>query len=162
MYDVLIFILFNEYNKSISYLLCNNGIRVNLYKLYFLSSYFFLTKQKSFSLSHFSILPTKHIQGKTKFFLPSHFSTPPTKRTLKEEIQNNDYHQRPKREFFILKTLPKTPILLLESMFRPVQDSSWNDMERGFFALVEASEWNTSEILGIKFKTLTQSALLAY
>ena len=72
--------------KSISYLLCNKGIRVNLYKLYFLSSYFFLTKQKSFSPSHFSIPPTKHIQGKTKFFLSSHISTPPTKGTLKEKI----------------------------------------------------------------------------
>ena len=45
-------------NKFISYLLCNKGIIVNLYKLHFLSShFFFLIKQKSFLSSNFSILP---------------------------------------------------------------------------------------------------------
>ena len=39
MYDVVNFILFNEY-KYIFYILCNKGIIVNLYKLHFLSSHF--------------------------------------------------------------------------------------------------------------------------
>ena len=67
-------------NKSISYLLCNKGIIVNLYKLHFQSSHFcfkslfFSTKQKSFLSFHFSTLPTKHTREKTKYFLSSHFS----------------------------------------------------------------------------------------
>ena len=36
-------------NKSISYLLCNNGIIVNLYKLHFLSSHFSFNQIKEFS-----------------------------------------------------------------------------------------------------------------
>ena len=41
-------------NKSISYLLCNNGIIVNLYKLHFLSSHFSSQPNKKvFNLSTF-------------------------------------------------------------------------------------------------------------
>ena len=61
-------------NKFISYLLCNKGIIVNLYKLYFsILPLFFSIKQKSFSPSHFFTLPTKYTRGKTKYFLSFHF-----------------------------------------------------------------------------------------
>ena len=69
-------------NKSISYILWNEGIIVNLYKLHFSSFHFSPTKQKSFPPSHFSTPPTKHTRGKIKYFPSSHFSTPPSKRTL--------------------------------------------------------------------------------
>ena len=70
-------------NKSISYILCNKSIIVNLYKLYFLSSHFSFQPNKrifyppTFPPSHFSTLPTKHIWEKTKSFLSSHFSILP-------------------------------------------------------------------------------------
>ena len=43
-------------------------MRVNSYKLYFLSPHFFLINQRSFPPLYFSILPTKHTRprGKTK------------------------------------------------------------------------------------------------
>ena len=70
-------------NKYISYLVCNKGIIVNLYKLNFPSFHFFSqTKQKSFSPSHFSTPPTKHTRGKTKYFPSSHFSILPQFSTL--------------------------------------------------------------------------------
>ena len=72
-------------NKFISYILCNNGIIINLHQLYFPSFSFFSTiKQKSFLSSHFFTPPTKHIRGKTRIFsilLLFHHSTifhPPT------------------------------------------------------------------------------------
>ena len=47
MYDVVNFILFNEYKlKFISYILCNKDIIVNLYKLHFPSFYFSLQPNK--------------------------------------------------------------------------------------------------------------------
>ena len=64
-------------NKSISYLLCNKGIIVNLYKLHFLSSHFSFQANKrvfhppTFPSSYFSIPPTKHTRGKTKVGNPS-------------------------------------------------------------------------------------------
>ena len=75
-------------NKSISYLLCNKGIIVNLYKLHFLFSYFsFQPNKRIFHLPTFlSLQPNTH-KGKLNIFysptfLFSHFSTPPTKHTL--------------------------------------------------------------------------------
>ena len=49
-------------NKSISYLLCNKGIIVNLYKLHFLSSYFsFQSNKRVFYLPTFpSLQPNTH------------------------------------------------------------------------------------------------------
>ena len=73
-------------NKSISYILCNKGIIVNLYKLHFLSTHFYLQPNKSFPLCHFSTPTTKYTQGKTKYFLSSYFSTPQTKQTLKAKM----------------------------------------------------------------------------
>ena len=55
--------------KSISYLLCNKGIRVNLYKLHFLSS-------------HFSFQSNKGVFHPPTNFPSSQFSTPPSKWTL--------------------------------------------------------------------------------
>ena len=50
------------------------GIRVNLYKLYFLSSHFSpQPNKKVFHPFHFSTPPTKHTQRKNKSFLSSHF-----------------------------------------------------------------------------------------
>ena len=61
-------------NKSISYILCNKGIIVNLYKLHFTSFPFFSpTKQKSFPSFHFSTPPTKHTKEKTKYLQSSYF-----------------------------------------------------------------------------------------
>ena len=76
-------------NKSISYLLCNKGIIVNLYKLYFLSSHFSFQPNKRvfYSLTFPSLQPNTY-KGKLNIFYPptnfssSYFSTPPTKRTL--------------------------------------------------------------------------------
>ena len=94
MYDVVNFILFNSTNKSISYILYNNYIIVNLYKLHFLSFPFFLQPNKRFfhpptflpfqpntqerkpNIFYPPIFPSSHN------FSSSHFSTPPTKRTL--------------------------------------------------------------------------------
>ena len=66
-------------NKFISYILCNKGIIVNLYKLHVLSFPFLSpTKQKSFLSSHFSTPPTKHIRGKTTIFSILSLFHPPT------------------------------------------------------------------------------------
>ena len=84
-------------NKSISYLLCNKGIIVNLYKLLFLSSHFsFQPNKRVFHPPTFpSLQPNTH-KGKLNIFHPptfpsSHFSSPPTKRTLSLKT----YNQRP-------------------------------------------------------------------
>ena len=81
-------------NKSIFYQLCNNGIMVNLYKLFFLSSHFsFQPNKRVFHLPNFpSLQPNTHEEKLNIFhpptFLSSHnfpsfyFSTPPTKRAL--------------------------------------------------------------------------------
>ena len=66
MYDVVNFILFNSINKSISYILYNNDIIVNLYKLHF-------------SFFPFSFQPNK------RFFHPPTF--PPFNQTHKRESQ---------------------------------------------------------------------------
>ena len=81
-------------NKSISYLLCNKGIIVNLYKLHFPSFPFSLQPNKRvFHPPTFSPLQLNTQEGKLNIFHPltfpsshnfpfSHFSTLPTKRTL--------------------------------------------------------------------------------
>ena len=48
-------------NISISYILYNKDIIVNLYKLHFLSSPFSLQPNKTVFHPHFSTLPTEHI-----------------------------------------------------------------------------------------------------
>ena len=81
-------------NKFISYLLCNKGIIINLYKLYFLSSHFsFQPNKRVFHLLTFpSLQPNTH-EGKLNIsilplfhpptnFSSSQFSTPPSKQTL--------------------------------------------------------------------------------
>ena len=76
-------------NKFISYLLCNKGIIVNLYKLHFLSSHFsFQPNKRVFHPPTFpSLQPNTH-KGKLNNFYPPtnfpsfHFSIPPTKQTL--------------------------------------------------------------------------------
>ena len=84
-------------NKSISYLLCNKSIIVNLYKLHFLFFHFsFQPNKRVFFPSIFpSLQPNTH-KGKLNIFHPptfpsSHFSSPPTKRTLSLKT----YNQRP-------------------------------------------------------------------
>ena len=77
--------------KIISYILCNKGIRINLYKLHFLSFNFSPQPNKEFFISltfpplqlnthkeklKFSIIPLFHPPTN---FLFSYFSTPPTK-----------------------------------------------------------------------------------
>ena len=70
-------------NKSISYLLCNKGIIVNLYKLYFLSSHFsFQPNKRVFYLPTFPFFQPNTHEGKLNIFyhyiFPSfHFSTFP-------------------------------------------------------------------------------------
>ena len=77
-------------NKSISYILCNKGKIINLYKLYFPSFPFSLqTKQKNFLPSYFSSPQPNTRERKLNIFYSltfsfSHFSTPLTKRTLSE------------------------------------------------------------------------------
>ena len=78
-------------NISISYILYNNDIIVNLYKLHFLSSIFSLKPNKKFStFPLFPPLQPNTPKGKPNLFYPfifpsSHyfsffyFSTPPTK-----------------------------------------------------------------------------------
>ena len=77
-------------NKSISQILCNKGIIVNLYKLHFLSSHFsFQPNKRVFHPPTFSPLQPNTHEGKLNIFYPPtnflsfHFSTPPTKRTLR-------------------------------------------------------------------------------
>ena len=84
-------------NKYISYLLCNKGIIVNLYKLHFPSSHFSFQPNKIvFHPTTFSSLqPNTHEEKLNIFhpptfpsfynFLSFHFSTPLTKQTLNEK-----------------------------------------------------------------------------
>ena len=81
-------------NKFNSYMLCNKGIIVNLYKLYF--SFFHFSLQPNKRVFHpptFPPLQPNTQEGKLNIFHPltfpsfhnfpsSHFSTPPSKRTL--------------------------------------------------------------------------------
>ena len=85
-------------NKSISYLLCNKGIIVNLYKLYFSSFFFFLSPNKRIfhSLTFPPFQPNTQERKVNIFYPPtfssshnfssSHFSIPLSKHTLKENI----------------------------------------------------------------------------
>ena len=76
-------------NISISYILYNKDIIVNLYKLYFPSSIFLSNQIKKFSAPPtFLPLQPNTYEGKPNLFYPptnfpsSHFSTSPTKQTL--------------------------------------------------------------------------------
>ena len=61
-------------NKSISYILCNKGIIVNLYKPYFLSSYFsFQRNKRVFHPPTFSPLQPNTHEGKQNPFYPPTF-----------------------------------------------------------------------------------------
>ena len=79
-------------NKSISYLLYNKGIIVNLYKLHFPSFPFSIQPNKRvFHSLTFPPLQPNTQEGKLKIFYPlifpsSHFSTPLIKQTLREKI----------------------------------------------------------------------------
>ena len=74
--------------KFISYLLCNKGIIVNLYKLYFPSFPFSLKPNKRVfhSLTFPPLQPNTHEEKSNLFYFlifpSSHFSTLSTKRTL--------------------------------------------------------------------------------
>ena len=77
-------------NKSISYILCNKGIIVNLYKLYFIFFYFsFQPNKRVFHPPTFPPLqPNTHEKKLNLFYPPTnflsiHFSTPLTKWTLR-------------------------------------------------------------------------------
>ena len=83
-------------NKSISYLLCNKSIIVNLYKLHFLSFHFsFQPNKRVFYPPTFpSLQPNTHERKLNIFYPPtnfpsSHFSTPPTKWTLNQNTNSN-------------------------------------------------------------------------
>ena len=85
-------------NKSISYLLCNKGIIVNLYKLYFSSFLFSLLPNKRvFHSLTFPPFQPNTQEGKVNIFYPptfpsshnflsSHFSIPLTKQTLRVHL----------------------------------------------------------------------------
>ena len=77
-------------NKSVSYILYNNDIIVNLYKLHFSSSLFSLQPNKKvFHPPTFPPLQPNTQKRKLNLFYPPtnflsfHFSTPPTKQTLR-------------------------------------------------------------------------------
>ena len=84
--------------KFISYLLCNKGIIVNLYKLHFLSSHFsFQPYKRVIHPPTFSSLQPNTHEGKLNIFHPLtfpsshnfsffHFSIKPTKRTLRVDM----------------------------------------------------------------------------
>ena len=70
-------------NKSISYVLCNNVIIVNLYKLHFLSSHFsFQPNEKVFHPLTFPSLQPNTYEGKLNIFHPSTFPLPQPNRLL--------------------------------------------------------------------------------
>ena len=85
-------------NKYISYLLCNKGIIVNLYKLYFSSFLFSLLPNKRvFHSLTFPLFQPNTQEGKVNIFYPptfpsshnflsSHFSIPLTKQTLRVHL----------------------------------------------------------------------------
>ena len=82
-------------NKSVSYILYNNDIIVNLYKLHFSSSHFsLLPNKKNFHPPTFPPLQPNTHEEKPNIFYPLtfpsptnfssfYFSTPPTKQTLR-------------------------------------------------------------------------------
>ena len=79
-------------NISISYILYNKDIIVNLYKLYFPSSPFSLKPNKKVfhPLTFPPFQPNTHEEKSNIFYPPtnfpySHFFTPPTKRILRKE-----------------------------------------------------------------------------
>ena len=66
-------------NKSISYLLCNKSIIVNLYKLHFLFSYiFFQPNKKVFHPPTFPSLQLNTYEGKLNIFHSPMIFYPPT------------------------------------------------------------------------------------
>ena len=66
-------------NKSISYILCNKGIIVNLYKLHFSSFLFSLQLNKRvFNSPTFTPLQSKTQKGKPNIFYPHIIFHPPT------------------------------------------------------------------------------------
>ena len=74
MYDMINFIFLMSTNKSISYILCNKDIIVNLYKLHFLSSHFyFQLNKKNFHPPIFSPLQPNTHEEKLNFFYLSTF-----------------------------------------------------------------------------------------
>ena len=95
-------------NKSISYLLCNKGIIINLYKLHFQSSHFsFQPNKRVFYPLTFPSLQLNTHEEKLNIFYPPTFhhstnfpssSTPPTKQTLKHQ-----HSRKTKKLFCILK-----------------------------------------------------------
>ena len=64
-------------NKSISYLLCNKAIIVNLYKLHFLSFHFSFQSNKRvfYPLTFPSLQPNTHEKKLNIFYLPTNFSS---------------------------------------------------------------------------------------
>ena len=87
-------------NKSISYLLCNKGIIVNLYKLFFLSSHFsFQPNKKVFHPCTFpSFQPNTH-EGKLNIFHPPTIFHPLTFPLLqpngkKEKKKESDFYNK--------------------------------------------------------------------
>ena len=97
-------------NKYISYLLCNKGIIVNLYKLNFSSFHFSLQPSKRvFHPLTFPPLQPNIQEGKLNIFHPSpflsshnfpssHFSTSPTKQSLNEKRAKCVRHIEEKRK----------------------------------------------------------------
>ena len=89
MYKILYYLV--SANKSISYLLCNKGIIVNLYKLYFSSFPFSLQPNKRvFHPLTFPSLQPNTQEGKLNIFYPFHLSTPPTKWILNLFLSKNE------------------------------------------------------------------------
>ena len=90
MYDVVNLYYLMSTNKSISYVLCNKGIIINLYKLHFSSfPFFFQPNKKVFHLPTFPPLQPNTQEGKPNIFYPptfpsSHNFTLSTKRSLRE------------------------------------------------------------------------------
>ena len=77
-------------NKSIFYLLCNKGIIVNLYKLYFLSSHFsFQPNKRVFHLPIFPPLQPITHKGKLNIFYPPIFSLLPPNRPLVNALSSH-------------------------------------------------------------------------
>ena len=105
IYNVLTLSPIPCWNKSISYLLCNKGIIVNLYKLYFPSFFFSLQPNKKvFHPPTFPLIQPNTQEGKLNIFHPPtfpssynflsfHFSTPPTKQTLNVKKKSHEWNQ---------------------------------------------------------------------
>ena len=77
MWQILYYLM--STNKSIFYILCNNGIIVNLYKLHFSSFHFSLQPNKRvFHPPTFSPLQPNTQKGKLNIFHPLTIFHPPT------------------------------------------------------------------------------------